>query len=124
MAGKVVRLRISGTKPIAFRYGANPWVVHDGVGDSHHSLYLDNTGLLAVQQVLANQDLRGVILDVVADKPQGRVLLCSACFTCPWLSELGLCGVPATGPSPDEDPELIKAAEACPLIGDPYVRNS
>ena len=121
---KIVRLCISGNNPIAFRQGLNPWVLHGGGGDTHHSLYLDNTELLAIQQVLANQGLRGVVLDISVDKPHGRVMPCPACFTCPWLSDIGVCGVPDVGPSPNEDPDLIKAAEACPLIGAPYVRNS
>jgi hypothetical protein len=103
--------------PIAIQPGVNPWLVHHGSADSFHTLFLsaDETDYLA--HYLSKSGLRLTVLAVgVAEKPVSKPLPCGDCFSCPWIGDTGLCGVPSGDLSEyGVDSILSEAAHRCPL---------
>ena len=120
MVRQVRRVQVSGSVPIAIQPGDNPWLVHHGSADSFHTLYLsaDETDYLA--HYLSKSGLRLTVLTIgVAEKPASKPLPCDDCFSCPWIGDTGLCGVP-TGDLSEYgvDSILREAAQRCPLNED------
>jgi len=114
---QVRRVQVSGSVPIALQPGENPWLVHHGSVDSFHTLFLSDEEMDYLTDYLKKSGLRLTVLDLIStEKPVRRALPCNECFSCPWIGDTGLCGMPLGDLSHyGVDSILSEAAHRCPL---------